>query len=267
MYIGTQELRLSEAQFVSLPFTLLYPSSISGAAKGTHEWFTKVSLGFLLSGVYHVSLFPWFISLLTRNSWHYFADGTLGWLAQEYSIYLALVLSRLSKLPHDTAEWCSRRMVEESIFSSISWVHFVLWALWSKKYWAHRPWGSQHNCTLYYSGEVTAPNNSQPKLSNASALPPTTWQHHLNSSTWNVSMLCPCMSATALWIVCKSVNWALSTSFSGEDRTFAFVPSSYLSSNQVTCSLSQLSSFCCAPDSAQALGEVNCSQYCSCSTR
>ncbi|CAO2621668.1 hypothetical protein LEMLEM_LOCUS17291, partial [Lemmus lemmus] len=35
------------------------------------------------------------------------------------------------------------------------------------------------------------------------APPPTTWQHHLNSDPWNVSVLSPCMSTRVLKIVCS----------------------------------------------------------------
>lgn len=70
--------------------------------------------------------------------------------------------------------------------------------------------------------------------------------------------VCQC-SADCLQL-CK-LTW-----LSGEEQAFASLPS-YLNSNQVTCSLSQLFSFCWAPDLAEALREVTFSQHCSCSTR
>lgn len=92
--------------------------------------------------------------------------------------------------------WCEEQL------ASVSWVQFVLWVHWSKKHWAQRLWDSQQNCTSYYFGE----HDCSPRLI-VLAPPPTTWQHHLNSNPWNVSMLSPCMSARVLQIVCSSVNW------------------------------------------------------------
>lgn len=144
MYTGSQEHKLVSVS------TLPCPSSISKVIKGTSKCVHESFCWLLTIWGLSCSWFPWPISFLIGNSWHYFADGTLGGLAKECSNCLALLLSRLPKLPHDTAEWGSERMVESS-FAYISWVHFLLWVLWGNR--AQRLWGFQQSCTSCYFGE------------------------------------------------------------------------------------------------------------------
>lgn len=191
-----------------------------------------------------------------KNSWHYFADGTLGGMVKECSNCLTLVLSKLPTFPHDTEKWGSGRMWRTACLYLLGTVCFL---------------GSLKQ-------EVLGPEAVRLPSELCLILLWRTWllpiAHSLNPSSQQLaapSELRPveCLRAQSLHVcqcsadclqLCK-LTW-----LSGEEQAFASLPS-YLNSNQVTCSLSQLFSFCWAPDLAEALREVTFSQHCSCSTR